>query len=157
MSDKPWSGPVTTFTVAIDFDGTLITDKWPHEGEDMPYAPDVMTWLLGLKARVVIWTCRTESECPPGAKHSSLQGVRNWLMRHNLFHHVGDRIMINENFPDIKEKFGDSESRKVFAHVYVDDKNLGGFSGWPAAQQALYIEYQRFAKKITDLVAACAT
>lgn len=147
MNKPAWSGPVRDFTVAIDFDGTLITDAWPQCGVDMPGGAEVIAWLLSQGARIIIWTCRTEKQCPPGAPWSDIQYVHDWLKDHGFRWDLGIRILVNDNFSDIREKFNHSESRKVFAHVYVDDKNLGGFPGWRAAHATLQEALEKFLQR----------
>lgn len=128
---------IRKFTVAIDFDGTLITNAWPEEGYDMVGGSQTIHWLLANGARVIVWTCRVEQECPPGTPHSHLAFVRDWIVAHGLQPYLGSSLLINQNFPDVIESFGNIDTRKVFAHVYVDDRNLGGFSGWGAAHLLL--------------------
>lgn len=94
--------------IAVDFDGTLCCDRWPNIG-----APNtkLINYLLQEKqkgARIILWTCRTEDR---------LQEAVNWCTRHNI-----TLDAVNENLEEAIEMFG-GDSRKIFAHEYIDDKN----------------------------------
>ena len=42
---------------------------------------------------------------------------------------------INKSHPD--EVFNGSMSRKIYADIYIDGRNIGGFPGWSAVWQML--------------------
>ena len=51
---------------------------------------------------------------------------------------------VNDNNPESMATYG-SNSRKIYAHLYIDDKNLGGFPGWLQAEkeiQQTILEYK---------------
>jgi hypothetical protein len=101
--------------IAGDFDGTLHDGQWPSIGEPV----DSCIWgMRALKERghyLIIWTCR--------------EGIRqtemiNWLLEHGI---PFDRV--NDHVPGQAEKYGYA-ARKVYAHLYIDDKQVGGLPGW---------------------------
>lgn len=61
-----------------------------------------------LGARLILWTCRSGR---------LLQDAVEWCSERGI---VFDAV--NENLPDIIEYFG-GDTRKVYAHEYIDDKN----------------------------------
>lgn len=94
---------------AIDFDGTLCSDKFPEIGE--PYLNRIET-VKRLKEngnRIILWTCRTDEH---------LQQAVDWCKKHGL---VFDAV--NQNLPEVQEKWG-GDTRKVYCDYYIDDKNL---------------------------------
>ncbi|BBD46649.1 Hypothetical protein PEIBARAKI_6642 [Petrimonas sp. IBARAKI] len=102
--------------IAVDFDGTLHTGQWPNIGAAAPYAAEIMRRLKNDGHTLIIWTSR-------GGE--LLIDAVNWLLSHDI---PFDRV--NDNCPLNTEKYG-SNSRKVYAHCYVDDKQVGGLPTWP--------------------------
>lgn len=93
---------------AIDFDGTLVEHRFPRIGEDLGAA----LWLkklLDMGVRLILLTMRDGDELQEAVSYMRKQGV--WFWGHN------------EN-PE-QEDFDWTNSRKVYAHVYVDDCGLG--------------------------------
>lgn len=94
--------------IAVDFDGTLCKDAYPNIGE--PNKP-LIRYLLDEQKRgskLILWTCRC-------GKY--LDEAVSWCLKHGLKFDA-----VNDNIPEATEFFG-SNSQKVFAHVYIDDKN----------------------------------
>lgn len=109
--------------IAVDFDGTLHLGKWPGIGIPSPYAVEVMNKLKKAGHDLIIWTCREGKEQTE---------MVNWLLEHKI---PFDRI--NDHHPESVKRYG-NDSRKVYAHLYVDDKQVGGLPTW----QEIY-EYVR--------------
>jgi hypothetical protein len=101
--------------IAVDFDGTLHTGEWPAIGEPAPHAIEVMRKLKEDGHCLIIWSCRQ------GDEFSDMVG---WLLEKEI---PFERI--NNSHPDNSKEFG-YESRKVYADVYIDDKNIGGIPSW---------------------------
>ena len=101
--------------IAIDFDGTIVEDKYPAIGAMQPKAQSVIKSLKDRGDYIIIWTCRTGDHL--------LQAI-NWLVRHNIPFDA-----VNSHNPDNLADFGGSPT-KVYADHYIDDKGLGGFPGW---------------------------
>lgn len=101
--------------IAIDFDGTISRGKYPAIDGLQPYAVDTINALYDAGHYIIINTCRSGEQL--------LEAI-NWMLHQGIrFHRV------NDNNPDSTAKYG-SNSRKIYAHLYIDDKNLGGFPGW---------------------------
>ena len=92
---------------AVDFDGTLCSYKWPDIG--IPNKP--LIYILAEKRKhghsVILWTCRVGDK---------LKEAVDWCKEQGL-----EFDAINENIPEIRKKF-DTDSRKIFANVYIDDR-----------------------------------
>lgn len=101
--------------IAVDFDGTLHTGKWPGIGSPAPYAVEVMNKLKADGHYLIIWTCR---------EGGSQTEMVNWLLEKGI---PFDRI--NDHQPGSWEPYG-HKSKKVYAHLYIDDKQLGGIPTW---------------------------
>ena len=100
------------YIIAVDFDGTLCEDKWPEIGK----AKRALILYLKEKQRngtkLILWTCRTGDQ---------LKKAVQWCLEHSLIFDA-----VNENIPEAVEAYG-GESRKIFAHEYIDDKALNPF------------------------------
>lgn len=94
--------------IAVDFDGTLCTECFPAIG--MPNLPliSLLKELRRQGCQVILWTCRCGER---------LSEAVEWCRRFGL-----EFDAVNENVPDTIEKYG-TESRKISADVYVDDRS----------------------------------
>ena len=108
--------------IAIDFDGTISRGKFPAIDGLQPYAKDVINRLFEAGHYLIINTCRSGEQC--------LEAVNFMLQQGIPFNRV------NDNHPDQIAQYNNN-SRKIYAHVYIDDKNLGGFPGWLQAEETI--------------------
>lgn len=108
--------------IAVDFDGTISRGKYPAIDGAQPYAVEVLNRLHAEGHYIIIWTCRCGQP---------LLDAINWLLENNI---PFDRV--NDHNPDNVRIYGEG-GNKVYAHVYIDDKNLGGFPGWAAAEEEI--------------------
>ena len=95
--------------MAVDFDGTLVTDKFPDIGEERKQFCNVIRKLQRLGVKSILWTSRTGS---------ALREAIEWCEDHDLHFDT-----INENLPEVVELAGGTDTRKVYADVYFDDRN----------------------------------
>lgn len=116
--------------IAVDFDGTIARSEFPVIKGEMPYAGEVLRRLYTSGHYIILWTCRCGKQ---------LLDAINWLLEHQI---PFDRI--NDHNPENMRLYGEG-GNKVYAHCYVDDKNIGGFPGWPEVERLINemeIEYQ---------------
>lgn len=106
--------------IAIDFDGTIVEHKYPQIGKPLPYAFEVIRELKKQGHILILWTVRTGKELEEAVEFCRKNGV------------IFDAI--NENIADLQFP---EESRKIYADVYIDDRNFGGFPGWGVIAQSL--------------------
>lgn len=94
--------------IAVDFDGTLFEEmNFPSAGRPIM---GVIEYILSEQmagAKIILWTCRAGEALDKAVEMCKDVGI------------VFDAI--NENLPEVIECFG-SDSRKIFAHEYIDDK-----------------------------------
>jgi hypothetical protein len=99
--------------IAVDFDGTIVKNKWPEIGSLRFGAKWCLRW-LNKRHKLILWTCRDTQDALKAANYTSRKtGV--------VFEYI------NENPPDQIDKFG-NDPRKIGADLYLDDK--AGFLGW---------------------------
>lgn len=96
-------------TIAVDFDGTIVENQYPHIGKLQSGAKDTLQRLHREGHKIIIWTCRSGEQ---------LAEAVNFLLENEI---PFDRV--NDNLRENIEQYG-GNSRKVFADVYIDDRCL---------------------------------
>lgn len=95
---------------AVDFDGTLHRGvRYPLIGTPNYYLIEFLKEKRKKEDIVILWTCR-EGEL--------LKDAVNWCGKYGL-----EFDYINENTEENKKKF-ENDCRKIFAHYYIDDRNM---------------------------------
>ena len=102
---------MTHLVLAVDFDGTIVLSAWPEIGEPIPGAIDTLRQWHQEGHHIIIWTCRAGPE---------LEACREWLDAHGVRYDA-----INCNLPERIEFYGGSDTSKVSADLYIDDKAVG--------------------------------
>lgn len=97
--------------ISIDYDDTIVYADYPNIGTIKPHAREVINQLYNEGNTIIINTCRSGEHESAAAQYLIEMGVK--------FHHI------NENHPENIVQY-DSDSRKIFADIYIDDKQLGG-------------------------------
>ena len=96
--------------IAVDFDGTLVTDEYPNIGKPIW---KVINWckeqqLLG--NTLILWTCRS------GRELDAAIALCNEVDLHFDY--------VNCNTIENLMKYGKRDTRKVYADIYLDDKSI---------------------------------
>lgn len=100
--------------IAVDFDGTLCTDRYPEIGIANFHLIHLLKELHKEGRKLILWTCRS-------GKH--LEEALHWCEGFQL-----EFDAVNDNLPEIVEVYGNN-SRKIFADVYIDDKTCFPWDG----------------------------
>lgn len=103
-------------TIAVDFDGTIVTHEYPAIGKPIPFAIDSLKRLQQEDHhQLILWSCR-EGEL--------LQQAIDYCHERGL-----DFYAVNSNYPeDVPD--GAVGARKLTADLFIDDRNLGGLPDW---------------------------
>lgn len=99
-----------SYIIAVDFDGTLCENMYPEIGEPNNALLDELKLRKNNGAKIILWTCRVGDQ---------LEQAIDWCRDHGLTFDA-----VNQNLPEIIEGFG-GDCRKIFAHEYIDDRNVG--------------------------------
>lgn len=99
--------------IAVDFDGVLCKDEFPKIGPPNDYVIDIVKGLINDGHEVVLWTTRNGDE---------LTAAVDWCGERGLhFCNVNGPAPSNEaQYRGIYK----TESRKIFADYYIDDRNI---------------------------------
>lgn len=108
-------------TIAVDFDGTIVTHQYPAIGKEIPFAIDTLKALQKEGHRIILWTFRVGEELDAAVGFCRSRGLEFYA--------------INKNYPE--EKFHENIGRKILADIYIDDRNFGGLPPWTEIYQAL--------------------
>lgn len=109
--------------IAVDFDGTCVTHKYPEVGADIG-AAEVLRALVNEGHKIILWTMRDHrlhgdvdgSQVDQiSTTHDCLQEAVNWFKQNDI-----PLWGINEN-PEQSW----SDSNKAYADLYIDDAALG--------------------------------
>lgn len=97
------------YIIAVDFDGTLVTNEFPNMGKIIPimWEKVVQAKLSGNK--IILWTSRNDKALDEAVELCCNNGL------------VFDAI--NKNIPEVIELFK-NDTRKVYADEYWDDKAI---------------------------------
>lgn len=107
---------MTKKIIAIDFDGTIVDDQFPDIGKLKPGAKEAINELYySGKVTIIIWSCRNGINFLKAVEFLAKEGIK--------YHHF------NKSCPDNVKLYG-SDTRKVYADVYVDDKQLLPLPDW---------------------------
>jgi len=101
--------------IAVDFDGTIVEHNYPNIGEEKLFAIETLKELQKQGHQIILWTYRHGKELEEAVEYCRKRGLEFYA--------------VNKNYPE--EIFDENTmSRKIYADVYIDDKNLLGFPGW---------------------------
>ena len=104
------SAPEYRRIVAVDFDGTLAETKFPEIIKPIPKMIKHCKQLQKGGAILILYTCR---------KGQDLQDAVEWCEGQGLIFDY-----VNENTAENIENYGGTDTRKIFAHEYIDDKAI---------------------------------
>lgn len=107
--------------IAIDFDGTINIngeDKYPTCGEVRKYAKDVINFLHDIGCKIVIWTSRDVAYNQEEKRmYDHLTPMLDFLNDNGIEYDA-----INKSIQFAPYHYN---GRKVYAHMYVDDRAYG--------------------------------
>jgi hypothetical protein len=106
--------------LAIDFDGTIVTDRFPEIGEAFMLAFESLFSFKNNGHKLILWTCRED-----GPERKYLSEAIEFCKARGL-----EFDAINENVPDYPFAHLGKGSKKVYADYYIDDKSM--FPLWEA-------------------------
>lgn len=107
--------------IAVDFDGTIVEDGYPKIGKPRIFAFETLKRLQEDGHRLILWTYRDGERLQEAVDFCKNNGI--------VFY------AINQSFPE--EQFDNTKSRKIYADLFIDDRNIGGVLGWGEVYQLI--------------------
>ncbi len=107
--------------IAVDFDGTIVEHKYPRIGKEMLFAFQTLKELQKQNHKLILWTYRAGKQLDEAVEYCKKNGIEFYA--------------VNSNYPE--EELDTSISRKIYADIYIDDRNIGGFIGWSKIWQII--------------------
>ena len=108
-------------TIAVDFDGTIVENAFPRIGKTRIFAFETLKKLNEEGHRLILWTYRHGHQLEEAVQFCKDNGVEFYA--------------VNKSFPE--EEYDKSQSRKILADLFIDDRNIGGVLGWGEVYQIL--------------------
>ncbi len=102
-------------TIAVDFDGTIVTHQYPAIGEEIPFAIESLIKLQKQGHKLILWSVR---------EGALLEDAIAYCKRKGLVFYA-----VNKNYPE-EETDHPNYSRKLQADIFIDDRNVGGMMDW---------------------------
>lgn len=109
--------------IAIDFDGTIVQNKFPDIGTIKPDAKRIINKLFKEGHELILWTCRSDLLLLEATEFLRSVGIP--------FH--------SYNINSDKVTFGCDP--KIYADIYIDDKSLFGLPDWQTIYQIVQERY----------------
>ena len=102
-------------TIAVDFDGTIVTHEYPKIGKEIPFAIDTLKRLQKYPdILLIMWTVREGAQLDEAVEYCRERGLEFYA--------------VNKNYPEESKEY--PEPRKLKADLFIDDRNLGGLPDW---------------------------
>ena len=99
-------------TIAIDFDGTIVEDRYPAIGPERPFATETLRMLIKDRHQLILWTVREGDKLQEAINWCRERGVEFWA--------------VNRDYPEEEIDKNNHFSRKIKADYFIDDRNIGG-------------------------------
>lgn len=107
--------------IAVDFDGTIVEHRYPSIGKEIPFSIKTLKLFQKKGHRLILWTYRSGKELKKAVEFCKKKG---------LFFYA-----VNSNYEG--EEFDDTISRKIYADIYIDDRNILGIPKWETIYKLL--------------------
>lgn len=102
--------------IAIDFDGTIVENRYPDIGPERPFAIETLKLLQQDRHLLVLWTCR---------EGQLLDDALQWCQERGVVFYA-----VNRDYPEETTDNNPHFTRKLKADLFIDDRNLGGLPDW---------------------------
>lgn len=116
--------------ISVDFDGTIVEHEFPRIGKPLEGAFETLRDLQEAGHTLILTTCREDVGHRIDKRY--LTDAVNFCKENGVeFAGVNETPIEHDFRQDWPTR------RKVYANLYIDDTNLGGFPGWPVVRRML--------------------
>jgi hypothetical protein len=109
--------------IAVDFDGTIVENRYPYIGNEKPFAIETLKLLARDHHQLILWTCR---------EGRLLQEAVEWCRQRGL-----EFYAVNSNYPEETPAGNPTYSRKLNVDVFIDDSGLCPLPDWGTIYQMI--------------------
>jgi hypothetical protein len=125
--------------IAVDFDGTIVENRFPKIGQEQPFAIETLVRLQKEEHhQLILWTVR---------EGALLADAVRWCRKRGL-----EFYAVNQAHPEEDTR----GSRKLCADIFIDDSNLGGLPDWGLIYRMIkankpFLNYEEVYRSAFDL------
>ncbi len=109
--------------IAVDFDGTIVENRYPEIGAERPFATETLRMLIRERHQLILWTVREGHQLAEAVEWCKKRGVEFWA--------------VNKDFPEEDVEKNKHFSRKIKADCFIDDSAVGGLPSWGEIYQII--------------------
>lgn len=122
-------------TIAVDFDGTIVTHEYPKIGTELPFATETLKMLIKDHHKLILWSVREGKLLDEAVEWCRERGVEFWA--------------VNKDYPEESLENNNHFSRKLKADWFIDDRGIGGLPDWGEIYQIItnHTSYRRVLKQ----------
>lgn len=122
-------------TIAVDFDGTIVTHEYPKIGTELPFATETLKMLIKDHHKLILWSVREGKLLDEAVEWCRERGVEFWA--------------VNKDYPEESLENNNHFSRKLKADWFIDDRGIGGLPDWGEIYQIItnHTSYRRILKQ----------
>ena len=110
-------------TIAVDFDGTIVENRYPEIGRERPFAVETLRMLVAEGHQLVLWSCREGQLLDEALAWCRERGLEFWA--------------VNRDYPEETQQTNPHWTRKLKADLFIDDRNVGGLPDWGTIYQMI--------------------
>ena len=110
-------------TIAVDFDGTIVTHEYPKIGTELPFATETLKMLIKDHHKLILWSVREGKLLDEAVEWCRERGVEFWA--------------VNKDYPEESLENNNHFSRKLKADWFIDDRGIGGLPDWGEIYQII--------------------
>ena len=103
-------------TIAVDFDGTIVTHEYRAIGVERPFAIDTLKMLIRDQHKLILWSVREGKLLDEAVEWCRERGVEFYA--------------VNRDYPEETITNNPHFSRKLKVDLFIDDRNVGGLPDW---------------------------
>jgi len=108
--------------IAVDFDGTIVEDRYPEIGREKTFATETLRMLIADHHRLILWTVR---------EGKRLDEALAWCKERGVVFYA-----VNKDYPEERGTDNNNHfSRKIKADMFIDDRSVGGLPDWGTIYQ----------------------
>lgn len=107
--------------IAVDFDGTIVENRYPRIGKEISFAIETLKALNKQGHQLILWSVRNGKQLEEAVAFCEERGVEFYA--------------VNKSYPE--EIYDETLSRKINADIFIDDRNVGGMQSWGVIYQMI--------------------